>query len=170
MKKGFLILAVISMILPLIFGCQRQQGQQTAAPTPSVAPSAPVLTAVFGSTAAKKSPVKALAKKNGDSELTIYLYSFDPKDNQWPDAAAYAADDFFLDVTIKAEKGKKIEPGEYKNEQISPTLHTKASNYGFLKQRGSILITSVEGGKLKGELNLDDGYTKIMGPIEIDLI
>jgi ABC-type Fe3+-hydroxamate transport system substrate-binding protein len=168
MKITTIILMVIILFAALLCGCSSQQ--QGQAPQQQAAPPASTITAVFGSTVSKKPAVKALAKKAGEGEISIYMYSFDPKENQWPDGAAYAADDFFLDVTIKAAKSKKIEPGEYKGDQISPTLHTKTTNYGFLKDRGSIVITSMEGGKLKGELKLDDDHVKVLGPIDMDLL
>lgn len=142
---------------------------------PPVAVSSPapqtgaIFTAVFGTTVAKKPAGKALAKAKGKTEVTIYLYSF-PAQDTWPDAKAYTDDDFFLDVTIKAPKDGEIKPGEFKGEQLSPTLHTKKMNYGFLKDRGAIRITAIEGGKIKGEFDLDDGHVKFKGPFEMDLL
>ena len=168
--------AVAVLLLVAVAACVWSCGKapETAAPdgtAAAVAPAAaagPVVKAVFGSTLAQKPIDHAIAKKKGDTEVTIYAYSFKPTET-WPDGSVYAPDDFFLHLTIRDTA--PLAPGEYRGKQLVDLgLSTKTTSYGFLAEHGSVLITEIANGKIKGEFRLDDGYVKVNGPFEIDLV
>ncbi len=168
MKRFCYQVLCLSLVLSslLVNGCGKKDKETNAPDTKSAGK---VITAVWASTVSKKPIVKAMAKKNGVSEVNVYLYSFQAPD-QWPSAGAYGKDDFFIDFNIKGVKGKELTIGEYKDAQFTLTVHTKTANYGLLAKRGSIIITQIDSGKLKGEFKVDDGYVKVSGPFEMDLL
>jgi hypothetical protein len=129
-----------------------------------------LITAVWGTTVAKKPVAKALAKTNGPNQVAFYVYSF-PAVDTYPDGAAYKPDDFFLEAAVDAGAGKTIVPGTYSGDQItSLVIHTKEMNVVVGKPTSSIVITQVGNGRIEGEFKIDDGSAKLSGPFEMDLL
>jgi hypothetical protein len=167
MMKQVAVVLVLVVVMAIMWGCGK--APEAAAPTATApAPAGPTIKAVFGTTVANKPIDHAIAKKNGENEVTIYAYSFKTTET-WPGEAAYAADDFFVHLTIRDTA--PLRPGEYTDSQIvEPGLSSKTTSYGFMRPRGSVVITEIANGKIKGEFRLDDGYVKVSGPFEMDLV
>jgi len=89
MKNGMraVVVGVVAMAFAGIVACKEKAPGVTKA---EVAPSTPVITAVWGTTVTKKPAVKALAKTNGPNQVAFYVYSF-PAEETYPDGAAYSA-------------------------------------------------------------------------------
>lgn len=168
MKQAVAVLLLVA-VAAVGFSCSKAPEAGAPAGTTVQAPAeatGPMLKAVFGSVVATKPIDHALAMMKGDSEVTIRVYSFKTAET-WPGEAAYAVDDFYLHVTITDTVA--LHPGEYSGRQLDPGLSTKSTSYGFMPARGSIVITEIGNGKIKGEFRLDDSYVKVSGPFEIPL-
>ena len=124
-----------------------------------------VVTAAWGATIASKTIAKSLAKRNGHGSVTLYLYSFKTLDTYPP-----GDDDFFLEAIVSAGGEAELVPGEYSSDKLSLVLHTNASNFLFSARKGSIVITDIGHGKIKGVLKIDDGSTKVSGAFDMDLV
>lgn len=131
-------------------------------------PNGPMLKVMFGTTITEKPIDHAIAIMNGNSEISMLVYSFKTTVT-WPDGAAYATDDFLLNITIK--NNSALRSGEYRGSQLSNLeLSTKNAIYGFMAERGSVIITEIANDIIKGEFRLNDGYVMVCGPFEISLI
>lgn len=177
--KRFATGILVLLFLAVSFsGCGSKQNAATQTPETEsvkpvgtakpVAPPTSSITAVWGTTVAQKSIAKALAKSNGKNKITLFIYTF-PAKEAYPEAAEYGENDFFLEATIKADKGKEITAGNYKGEHLSLMLHTKKSNVIIGTKNSVITISQIGSGKIKGELKLDDGSAKVNGLFDADL-